>query len=260
MSSRRLFAMLSLRRLAGQSCLLLILALALASVAAARGPMRLRTAMPAAALAQTAALSSEAQRLVSWVRAVDDSAGAPFAVIDKRQARLWVFDGRGTLRGSTPILLGAARGDRSVPGIGTRPINQIRRWERTTPAGRFAIEPGRNARGEDIFWVDYDAAISMHRVRATNPAERRLQRLATRSVADNRISYGCINVPVAFFERVIQPQFGRARGVVYILPEQGSLQGMFASLAARAGEPAPTGSRPLLLAAAQVRKSGSRHP
>ena len=39
-------------------------------------------------------------------------------------------------------------------------------------------EPGRNLQGEDIVWVDYDAAVSMHRVRANNPAERRLERLA----------------------------------------------------------------------------------
>ena len=35
---------------------------------------------------------------------------------------------------------------------------------------------GVNASGEDILWVDYDNAISMHRVRPTNPAERRLER------------------------------------------------------------------------------------
>ncbi len=51
--------------------------------------------------------------------------------------------------------------------------------ERTTPAGRFVAELGHNIKGEDIVWVDYDAAVSLHRVRATNPTERRLQRLAT---------------------------------------------------------------------------------
>lgn len=51
--------------------------------------------------------------------------------------------------------------------------------ERTTPAGRFLAEAGRNADGDDIFWVDYDVAVSMHRVRAHVPAERRLQRLAS---------------------------------------------------------------------------------
>ena len=33
---------------------------------------------------------------------------------------------------------------------------KIRPHERTTPAGRFASEPGRNTGGEDIVWVDYE--------------------------------------------------------------------------------------------------------
>jgi hypothetical protein len=63
------------------------------------------------------------------------------------------------------VLLGLARGDVSVPGIGERKISDINPHERTTPAGRFISEPGRNLSGEDIVWVDYDAAVSMHRVR-----------------------------------------------------------------------------------------------
>jgi len=85
------------------------------------------------------------------------------------------------------VLLGLARGDDSVPGIGERKIAEILPFERTTPAGRFVGERGRNASGEDIVWVDYDAAVSMHRVRATNPKERRLERLASPTPADNRI-------------------------------------------------------------------------
>ena len=78
----------------------------------------------------------------------------------------------------TPALECYARGDHTVPGIGDRPLKVVKSYEKTTPAGRFVTEPGRNLNGEDIFWVDYDAAVSMHRVRATNPRERRLQRLA----------------------------------------------------------------------------------
>jgi hypothetical protein len=152
-------------------------------------------------------------------------------VIDKRRARLWLFDARGALLGDTPVLLGLARGDASVPGIGEREIEDIQRHERTTPAGRFIAEPGVNASGEDIFWIDYDAAVSTHRVRAADPAERRLQRLALASVADNRISYGCIHVPTSFYDRRIRPQFLSGRGVVYVLPEQVRLRSLFSSVA-----------------------------
>lgn len=175
--------------------------------------------------------SADAQTLLQWVRSSADNAGAPFMIIDKRQARVWVFDGKGALRGSSAVLLGLARGDASVPGIGTRPLAQVRTYERTTPAGRFVVEPGRNLGQEDVLWIDYDAAVSMHRVRATNPSEKRLQRLASPSPADNRISYGCINVPVRFFDRVIQPGFARLGGVAYVLPEVRPLRAVFPTMA-----------------------------
>ncbi len=117
------------------------------------------------------------------------------------------------------MLLGLAPGDSSVPGIGERDMKDILTHERTTPAGRFIAEPGRNMSGEDIYWIDYDAAVSMHRVRATNPVERRLQRLASPEVADNRISYGCVNVPARFYDQTIGPALKGRRGVIYVLPE-----------------------------------------
>ena len=91
----------------------------------------------------------------------------------------------------------------------------------------LASAPGRNSLGDDVVWVDYDAAVSMHRVRATNPKERRLERLATPTAADNRISWGCINVPVAFFDNTVWPNLGRRGAVVYVLPERQSLTAFF---------------------------------
>lgn len=175
---------------------------------------------PAAGAAAAAPLTPPARRLVQRVLATGDHQAAPFIVIDKQQARLWLFDARGALAGSTPVLLGLARGDHTVPGIGERPLRQVLPHERTTPAGRFVAEPGVNLGGEDIYWIDYDAAVSMHRVRATVSAERRLERLASPTAADNRISYGCINVPRAFYDRRIRPAFGSRGGVVYLLPER----------------------------------------
>ena len=97
---------------------------------------------------------------------------------------------------------------------------QIAPHERTTPAGRFVSEPGHNLKGEDIVWIDYDDAVSLHRVRpSNNPAERRAQRLASRTAADNRISFGCVNLPPSFYDRFIVPGLGKQAGVIYVLPE-----------------------------------------
>lgn len=165
------------------------------------------------------AVSRDAESVAGWVRTTGDNRGTPFAIVDKKSAVVHIFSADGKRRASSPILLGLAKGDHSVPGIGERPMADIREDERTTPAGRFVSEPGRNLSGEDIVWVDYDAAVSMHRVRATNKAERRLERLATPTAADNRISYGCINVPAAFYDTYVKPSFGTAKAVIYVLPE-----------------------------------------
>jgi hypothetical protein len=174
--------------------------------------------------------SRDARRLAQWVVDSADNGDRPFVILDKRNAKVYVFEASGSLAGASPVLLGYAAGDDTVPGIGERPIEQVKPSERTTPAGRFVAERGRNARHEDVVWVDYDAAVSMHRVITSNPAERRLERLASPTSSDNRISYGCINLPPQFFEGVLFPHFQQGKGVVYVLPEIKRLQDVFPGL------------------------------
>jgi hypothetical protein len=171
--------------------------------------------------------SAEAREVANWVVTSGDNRKLFFVILDKLNTKVFVFEPSGKLRSATPVLIGAARGDDSVDGIGGRPIALVQPQERTTPAGRFVAEPGRNATGEDVVWVDYDAAVSMHRVRTTEPKERRLERLASSTTEDNRISYGCINMPVAFFENVLKPAFNASYGVVYVLPEVKPLAEVF---------------------------------
>ena len=68
-------------------------------------------------------------------------------------------------------------------------------------------------------WIDYESAVSLHRVRSVQASERRLQRLASPALPDKRISYGCVNAPERFYNQVIAPLFGQAQGVVYVLPD-----------------------------------------
>ncbi|MBC7620482.1 MAG: L,D-transpeptidase [Candidatus Saccharibacteria bacterium] len=159
--------------------------------------------------------------LLQRIQSTRDNQGRPFAILNKQLATLHVFAADGQERATSPVLLGLAHGDRSVPGIGTRKIADILPQERTTPAGRFVTEPGLNTQDEDIVWIDYDAAVSMHRLRATHQSERRPQRLASPTPDDNRITYGCVNVPAHFYDNYIKPVFGRVEGIVYILPESG---------------------------------------
>jgi hypothetical protein len=173
--------------------------------------------------------SRDARQVADWVVDSGDNRTLPFVIVDKTKAKVFVFHGDGRLRGAAPALLGLAIGDDAVPGIGDRKLSAIRPEERTTPAGRFVASLDRNVLGVEILWVDYDGAISMHRVITTNPKEHRAQRLATPTPLDNRISYGCINVPVKYFDNVVRPTFARTNGIVYVLPEIKSIRDVFGS-------------------------------
>jgi hypothetical protein len=180
----------------------------------------------------TLPLSGAANEVHTWIVRTHDNRNLPFLIIDKRHAHLWVFDSRGALQGNAPVLLGSARGDHTAPGIGDLKLADIRHEDRTTPAGRFVAELGRNLRGEDVVWVDYESGVSIHPVLTSNPAERREQRLLTPTVEDNRVSFGCINVPKEFFAQTVLGTVRHGndsrRSVVYILPESDSLDSAFA--------------------------------
>jgi hypothetical protein len=186
-------------------------------------------AAPVAAAAdfQAQPASRDTRAVADWIVGSGDNHGQPFVIIDKAAARVFVFRPDGHLRGQSAALLGLAHGDDSVPGIGERKLATIRPDERTTPAGRFVASLGADLGIKDVLWVDYADAISLHRVITTKPKERRLQRLASPSIADNRISYGCINVPAKFYDTVVRPSFLSSSGVVYILPEVRSLASVF---------------------------------
>lgn len=176
---------------------------------------------------QQESASSEVKYVVSWIADSGDNHGMPYAIIDKVNAKVFVFDKTGNLQGAAPVLLGLARGDNSVPGIGERKLSTIRPEERSTPAGRFLSSLSSDVSGKQILVIDYAASLSLHPVAKGTPAERRAQRLESVTPEDNRISYGCINVPVKFYEKIVSPTFTKTDGLVYILPETSKASDMF---------------------------------
>ena len=184
---------------------------------------------------QQESASSEVRYVAGWIMDSGDNRGMPFAIIDKVNAKVFVFDTGGNLQGAAPALLGMARGDDSVPGIGERKLSTIRPEERSTPAGRFVSSLSSDVSGKQILVIDYAASLSLHPLAKGTPAERRAQRLESATSEDNRISYGCINVPVKFYQKVITPAFTKTNGLVYILPETSKASDMFGSSSLGAG-------------------------
>ena len=194
-------------------------------LAAALAQPSLASTLPAAGATQQAA------DLVAWVRKTGDPQGRPFAVVDKKAAHIYVFHGDGRLAGHSPALLGSTIGDHTVPGVGQRAqTGAIGLDERTTPAGRFEAEPGRNLEGEHVVWVDYQSAFAIHRLRPGFAYKARANRLGTDATSGKRVSWGCVVVPVAFYTQVVERVLGTHRSVVYVLPETRSLQHVFHAL------------------------------
>jgi hypothetical protein len=171
--------------------------------------------------------SPEVQHVANWVSYTRNNQKKAFVVIDKKMARMYVFDPRGKLKSDAPVLLGSARGDHSAPGVGNKPLSQLAPEEKTTPAGRFLARPGRNLH-TDVIWIDYNAAVSLHRVLKVGD-ERRHERLASPGIGDNRVSNGCVNVPVPFYNSVLKPTVMKYGAYVYVLPETRTPQQLFGS-------------------------------
>ena len=218
---------------------------ALASPAAPAGTPALP--MHSIAPAQTTAIdfngqsvSAQTQRAARWVTTSGDNAGLPYVLIDKVNAEVFVFDATGRLEGSAPALLGLSRGDRFAKATLGEKVGAVQPADRITPAGRFVASLSRDAHGKEVLVVDYAESIALHAVVKGTPAERRAQRLASPTAQDNRISYGCINVPTKFYTSIVSPAFRHSNGIVYILPEMGTGRDLFGTDALDTNLPATT--------------------
>jgi hypothetical protein len=162
--------------------------------------------------------SPEVQAVAQWIGTSKDNGGMPFLLLDKTNAQVYVFNPLGQLLATAPALLGMGKGDRMlVPN--SAPMSAIPPQKRITPAGRYLSRLAIDSHGKELLVIDYDASLSLHPVVKGTPKEQRAVRLASPTSEDNRISFGCINVPAAFYSTIVSPAFTNKMGVVYILPE-----------------------------------------
>ncbi len=170
--------------------------------------------------------SAEVKRVARWVIDSGDNGGLPFLLVDKVNAQVFAFNPAGQLQGTAPALLGMARGDRLL-APNTATMSQMPPQVRITPAGRFVSTLAIDSHGKELLVLNYAASISLHPVVKGTPAEHRAERLASPTPQDNRISFGCINVPPAFYTTFVHPAFNQTKGVVYVLPETGPANELF---------------------------------
>lgn len=179
--------------------------------------------------------SAATVQVADWIAASGDNRSLPYIIVDKSRASLFLFDAKGKPLGEAPVLLGVAIGDDATPGIGSKNLAEIGPAEKTTPAGRFLAKFGLAAGKERVLWVDYATSVALHPIPATaTKKERRRQRMLSPTADDNRITFGCINVPAAFYSKTVRPLFRRKGGYVYVLPDTKPIEVVFPRLRVQA--------------------------
>ena len=163
--------------------------------------------------------SDDVLLVTDWVVRNNDNHGMPFIIVDKKQAKLFVFDKDGRILALTAVLLGLAVGDLTTPGTGTIKLSQIPLKDRTTAAGRFLLRHGLNLDGGKVLWIDFEAALAIHAVPAGKSEASRLSQMQSKNIKDHRVTFGCVNTTKEFFSNVLSPLFDTANGYIYILPE-----------------------------------------
>lgn len=204
-----------------------------AGVSARPVPGSKRASSPAASVpaADITERSAEATRVADWIAASHDNGALPYIVVDKKAAAAFLFDATGTPLAKVPVLIGVAAGDDATPGIGSKKLAEIGPAEKTTPAGRFLAKFGLAVGGQRILWVDFGTSVAMHPIPPdASPKERRRQRMLSPTPDDNRITFGCINVPTAFYTKSVRPRFLKRGGYVYVLPDTKPLEAVFPRL------------------------------
>lgn len=176
------------------------------------------------------ALSAEAHHIADWAVRSRDHKGLPFIVVDKKNAKAAAFDRHGRLLDVTPVLIGMGIGDTFPSEVLKIDMLETQPSQRVTPAGRYFAEEDLDIKGQRVLWVDYDKAIAIHKIPSKETKQRRHERMVSPDPAQHRITYGCINVPPRFYDRVVHKQFRARGGIVYVLPDSTPLKAVFKSL------------------------------
>ena len=152
--------------------------------------------------------------------------GKSFVMQDKINGLIYAFDGKGVLLAKAPSLYGASGKDLLSEESASKTIAQMTTADKVTPAGVFNAKGVNSSYGFTVDFAEYKTgAIAIHIVYLGTPSENRQGRLDSKSPLDNRISYGCINVPAGFMS-VMKAHFSKD-SVVIVLPETQSAESFF---------------------------------
>lgn len=166
-------------------------------------------------ITQTQGMSPVASTVNSWVREVKDNSGQRYIIADKASGEIHIMDASGKVLATAPALYGSKTGDGM--SIGETPAGIFTLQQEAAPASYGGdLQQFASAPNGDVY--------AIHRVLTTNPKQNRLGRLASKTAADNRVSLGCINIPIETYNKYLSSGF---KGKLYIIPDQKELGSVF---------------------------------
>jgi hypothetical protein len=156
----------------------------------------------------------------------------PIAIVDKQMGLTYVIDANGVLAGKSASLTGKTKGDvRSEAAKKTANVESIAEKDKVTEAGMFDASVKNVPHYGNVITLQIfdNYSIAMHPTYLGAPAEQRQARLESATPEDNRISFGCINVPNEFMQNVVFKVI--PKGVksfpIVVIPESKSIQEFF---------------------------------
>lgn len=156
----------------------------------------------------------------------------PIAIVDKQMGLTYVIDANGVLAGKSASLTGKTKGDvRSEAAKKTANVESIAEKDKVTEAGMFDASVKNVPHYGNVITLQIfdNYSIAMHPTYLGAPAEQRQARLESATPEDNRISFGCINVPNEFMQNVVFKAI--PKGVksfpIVVIPESKSIQEFF---------------------------------
>lgn len=183
--------------------------------------------VPLAADFKGASFSADVRIVADWMLRNNKQESGPFIIADKSGGVLYAFDRAGVLLAKSSALYGKTRGDSLTEKQAALPISQVTNADKLTPAGLFRAKGADTVYGKGVVFAEYARTrLTIHQVFLGNKAEGRLGRLHSASMADHRVTFGCINAPAEFISRVVVPYFG-GESVIVVLPEMQSAVSFF---------------------------------
>jgi len=156
-------------------------------------------------------------RIIAWNK--EDKSDSNFVIIDKKNSKLTVYSPDGKEIKSAEVGTGQMVGDNYNDAFAKKSIKR-------TAAGEYSVD--YKATGDDIYAKHYGSNllklksaerkedIAMHQIPDTHP--ERIAKFNNKSLKDNRMSFGCVNLQKKDIEEL--KDFIPKGAKVYILPEE----------------------------------------